>query len=603
MVAGPALFGGLLALALLPGPAAATFPPTATINFPINGSAFDANSTILFIANDTSDPDQNSTLDFIWNFSGPVIQGIELRVVAYWNFTIPGIYTVRLTVRDNESLEGYDNVTVNIRPQNRLPVAFIAAPAEGSRFFTTEFINFSGTGSYDPDGEPLTYFWSTNPPTPFGTGENLSVRLGAGLHTVTLTVKDNRSGENSTSIHIRVEVNVPPRLIARDPIPSSGLEADTFTFQAEYFEDNGESAASVLLIIDGTPHPMSWLSGADPVTGQTYESRLSLTAGRHNFYVIASDGQLTNASATLQGPDVWQDITVLSPDGLVVLRARVLPPHNLSLTLWHGPVPVDPSDLLAVSAAYLVGGNFLNATNLTLAVAFAPPAGVNRSSALLFLTPPNGSGWLALVTTVDPAANTASFSSQTLEVPLIYRVYARRTAASPNQPPTAVIAARGQALPNATLEFDASGSTDPENSTLLYSWRFAGPGLQTEWIPGSKARVAFPESGSYHVTLRVDDGSGNVVFQNSVVEVNEPPRTIPPPSDEAAALAALAIAVGVSAVLAMWWRSRTPARKKSYEDLYGRAYKQRFVDEEEYNQLFEKYAEPAGTAEPPPPQE
>src|SRR6267143_3798665 len=88
MVAGPALFGGLLALALLPGPAAATFPPNAVINQPINGSAFDANSTILFIANDTSDPDENSTLTFIWNFSGPIIQGIELRVVAYWNFTI-----------------------------------------------------------------------------------------------------------------------------------------------------------------------------------------------------------------------------------------------------------------------------------------------------------------------------------------------------------------------------------------------------------------------------------------------------------------------------------------------------------------------------------
>jgi len=608
MISSAVLLGALAALVLLPGSATATLPPFASINFPINGSAYDANSTIPFYANDTSDPDDNSTLDFIWNFSGQIIEGIELRAVYYWNFTVPGFYTVMLTVRDNESLEGYDNVTVEIRPQNHDPVPVIASPRDGARFFTNEFINFSGAGSYDPDGEPLTYFWSyvkagTNLSVQIGSGLTASARLPSGLHLITLLVKDNRTGQNSTSIGITVQVNTPPRLVAFGPAPAVGVEGDTFTFRATYFEDNGEPAASMLLIVDGTPYPMNWTGGADPLAGQDFAASLMVAAGTHSYYFLASDGNLTNLSSTISGPEVWKTITIVSSDKFVVLTALALPPENLSVAIWHGPVPVDPSDLLAVSAAYLVDGSFLNASNVSLAVAYNPGAGINKTSALLFRTAPNGSAWLALVTSVDSAGNTATVSASTAEVPFIYRVYARRTAAAPNLPPSPVISTHGIAVPNSTLEFDAAGSSDPENATLQFYWRFEGPGLATGWVPGRAVQVAFPTSGRYNVTLRVDDGSGNVAYQNSEVDVSEPKPVIPPPSDEAAALAALAIAVGVSAVLAMWWRSRTPARKKTYEDLYGRAYKQRFVDELEYNQLFENYAEPPGASEKPPPQE
>jgi hypothetical protein len=592
------LLAALAALLMAPTPAGATAPPVVSILAPFNASFFDANATVLFSANNTFDPDANSTLEFIWSFPTEVIQGTDLRYLYYTNFTAAGTYTVSLTVRDNESLEGYANVTVTIRPQNAPPVAVIAGPAEGTRFFTNEFIDFSGTGSLDPEGSPLSFFWSTNRSGQFGTGENLSVRLPEGAHTITLTVVDNRTGANSTSLHLSVVVNTPPRVSGQGVTPDPGNDSDTFTFQATYFDDNGESAASVLLILDGSPHAMQFASGSDPAAGQTYVASLTLAAGRHSFYIVTSDGNLTNISSTVSGPEVWQQIQIIAPGGLARLEARVLPPYNLSLVPWLGPVPVDPSDMLAVSPAYRVEGTFLPASNFSLRIAFNPPAGANRSSALLFRAAPSDSSWVALVTQVDGAANTATSGAPSPDVPEIYRVYARRVAAPANQPPHLAISARGDPLPNRTVEFDASGSSDPENATLLFWWRVEGPGLTVEWVPGAKVAVAFPTSGTYNLTLRADDGSGNVAFKSLNVDVREPSTPPLPGSQEGAALAALAIAVIVSAVLALWWRSRVPPRKKMYEDYYGRAYKQSLTDEREYAQLFEKFAEaPAGPDE------
>lgn len=589
----------VLAFASVSPPASAALPPVAVIASPFNGTPFDAGAMIVFSANGSTDTDDPpSPLDYLWNFSGDVRQGPLERVVYYSNFTTPGNYTVTLTVIDNESLSDTDFVTIIIRPPNLPPVAAIAAPANGSRFFSDDAIPFSGAGSNDPDGGSLAYFWSSNLSGPLGTGENLTVRLSPGDYLVTLQVFDARGGESTTSIRLWVEVNVAPRVEGISVDPPSGFEGGSFTFLATYTEDNRQEGAFVLLILDGSPHPMARGSG-QPATGVAYSLTLTLPAGRHAFYVLASDGKLTNLSATVTGPDVWTSLAAVTPDGFGAASLEVLPPANLTVVAYGGPLPVDPAQLLAVSLTYRVNASALDARNLTFSLAFAPSPGLNRSSASLYRVSSNGSAWLALVARLDLPGNTLSFSTAAADLPAIFRVYARREAAPPNSAPSLSIAYSGEAYPNSTLHFDSSNSTDPENATILFAWRFDGPGVSSDWIPGVGVDIAFPAAGVYGVTLRGDDGSGNVVFANRTIAVSERPLTIRDTLEEAAALLALAVAVVVSAVLAVWWRSRRPARKRSYDDLYGRAYKERLGEETEYAQLFERYAGRGDEGEPP----
>ncbi len=591
-----AAFGtALLALALSQG-ASAGSPPLANVAAPPNNSAYDAGALIVFSANGSTDPD-GGPLYFIWDFPTERIEGPLAQVVNYTNFTVPGTYVVELTVRDNESLEAYANVTVTIRPPNAPPAALLAAPLNGSRFFTDEFINFTASGSSDPEGGPLTFFWSTNLSGQFGTGENLSVKLMAGRHTITLRAVDNRGGEDTASVVVMVEVNVPPRIVALPASPASGFEGDPFTFSATYTEDNGEEAAGVLLVLDGSPHPMVKSSGADPRAGQAYSLSLSPSAGRHAFYVLADDGRFTNLTPTLTGPDVWQNTSALSPDAGARLALSLLRPGNFTINPAPGPFPADPAGLVPVSPAYLVNGSALGASNYTLEVAFLPAAGVNGSAARLHRL--EGGAWLALVTALSGPSNVARVEGTPGDLPATFRVFASRSQPATNAPPTLELTFSGEFYPNATIELDAGNSSDPEAGVLLLAWNITGPGLATGWIPGRALHLAFPSAGLYAVSLRGDDGSGNVAYRNITLEVQERPVTAPNAIEEPLALASLAAAVVVSALLALWWRRRGPPRKEAYEDQFGRFYKGTMNEEKEYTQLFEKFADGKGGGEPP----
>lgn len=591
-----ALGTALLALAFAQG-AAATAPPLANVAAPPNNSAYDAGATIVFSANGSTDPD-GGPLYFLWDFPAERIEGPLVQVVNYTNFTAPGTFVVRLTVRDNESLEAYANVTVTIRPPNAPPTAMLAAPLNGSRFFTDEFINFSASGSGDPEGGPLTYFWSTNLSGQFGTGENLSVKLSAGRHRITLRAVDNRGGEDTAWLAVLVEVNVAPRIAGLPVVPASAFEGDWFTFSATYTEDNGEEAAAVLLVLDGAPHPMVKASGADPRAGQLYTLALTPSVGRHSYYMLADDGRFANLTAVLTGPDVWQNVSALSSDGGARLALSLLWPGNFTLAPASGPFPPDPAGLVPVSPAYRANGSALDASNYTLEVSFLPEAGVNASGARLYLL--EAGAWLALVTGLGGPSHVARVDGTPGDLPAVFRVFASRATPAPNLPPTLEITYSGELYPNATVDFSAGNSSDPEAGVLLLAWNISGPGLATGWLPGRAVHLAFPGAGLFSVSLRGDDGSGNIVYRNITMEVLELPVRAPSVLEEPLALASLAVGVALSGALALWWRGRRPPRKKAYEDQYGRLYTGKMNEEKEYTQLFEKFAVAKGEAEPPP---
>ena len=82
-------------------------------------------------------------------------------------------------------------------------------------------VRFDGTGSFDPEGQPLTYEWEFGDDTPVGTGALLSHTFNAAdLYTVTLTVRD-ASGASGSAL-LGIEVGTGPTSNDPDGLPDAG---------------------------------------------------------------------------------------------------------------------------------------------------------------------------------------------------------------------------------------------------------------------------------------------------------------------------------------------------------------------------------------------
>lgn len=102
---------------------------------------------------------------------------------------------------------------------NRVPNAILSAdPTSGA---VPLEVAFDGSGSRDPDGDPLTYFWEFGDgSTPIETtvSRERHTYTTAGTFTAKLTVKDGRGGQDSATVRIDPG-NTPPEPSISSPAP------------------------------------------------------------------------------------------------------------------------------------------------------------------------------------------------------------------------------------------------------------------------------------------------------------------------------------------------------------------------------------------------
>jgi formylglycine-generating enzyme required for sulfatase activity len=162
------------------------------------------------------------------------------------------------------------------------------------------------------EGEPT--------PEPSGTSQTFVV---AGLVPATeyffaLRTADAASNwsviSNSPSA-LTPEGNVAPTL--SDPVvqPAAGSPLTLFTFEVVYTDGDGDEPTEAAVHIDGTPHAMTYVTGAIP-DGALYRYETTLASGQYEHSFAFNDGHHpTVTTPVAQGPLVGEVFTMGSPAG------------------------------------------------------------------------------------------------------------------------------------------------------------------------------------------------------------------------------------------------------------------------------------------------
>jgi PKD repeat protein len=256
-------------------------PPTAFINQPTNGQAFDVNETIFFNGSISSDPNDEN-LTYFWDFGdGTNSSWInESTTTHFYNDTgsFPlGEYTITLSVRDDEGLE--DSTIVTIRVNNFPPVA--NASSNVTTALTNQDINFDATDSYDPEGFGISsYLWDFNEGNT-STSDIVDHQFAKdGIYNVTLTVVDNL-GANDTDWIIITILNRDPIIDSVIATPSSPKMNENVTINISASDDDGFIEKYQWEFGDGNDYSENTTFAGDTIfdgkTNYSYPSRSTYT--------------------------------------------------------------------------------------------------------------------------------------------------------------------------------------------------------------------------------------------------------------------------------------------------------------------------------------
>jgi sugar lactone lactonase YvrE len=230
-----------------------------------------------------------------------------------------GTYNVRVQAADNKGGTGLTpEFTITVTdPNNNPPIAVmntltptITIPSGQS----TAAVNLNGSGSSDPDGDPLTYAWF-NGATQIATGQTATVQLAVGQHSIRLTVTDNKGASNSTApqsvaVQTGTPGNQPPVAVIKN-LPSELVA--TNGVNVSIVLDGSDSSDP-----DGDPLTYRWLDGDNEIA-QGVMPTVTLPVGQHSIKLIVTDdnnasGETTPRTVTITTGSSGPIITNVTPE-------------------------------------------------------------------------------------------------------------------------------------------------------------------------------------------------------------------------------------------------------------------------------------------------
>ena len=177
---------------------------------PVAGAGIDQTideQTVVTLSGSGNDSD-GSIVSYQWT----QITGTEVVIAdadkAITSFSAPvsaasETLSFQLTVTDNDGAQASDIVDVNILKLNKLP---IANAGQGTEVFVADMVTLNCSGSNDPDGDALTYYWQQTEGAMATISDDsicqpqFKVPNKAGDYEFTLTVTDVLNGKDTAQV-------------------------------------------------------------------------------------------------------------------------------------------------------------------------------------------------------------------------------------------------------------------------------------------------------------------------------------------------------------------------------------------------------------------
>jgi PKD repeat protein len=194
--------------------------------------------------------------------------------------------------------------------ENIFPVADASAgePYEG---YVNQPMTFDGSKSHDPDGHLISWDWSFGDGTS-NTGETTThTYTQAGIYTVVLTVKDNRSATDTDQTTAVVTI---PNIAPTTPNitgPNTGQKNTSYDYQVTSTDADNDTIKYIFTWDDGeTTTTAFFASGVTVTQAHTWSA-----AGRYEISVTANDNTTDSGTATLV---VLIDAVYVNGDGYLI---------------------------------------------------------------------------------------------------------------------------------------------------------------------------------------------------------------------------------------------------------------------------------------------
>ena len=432
-------------------------------------------ATVMLDGTASSDPDGNP-LTYRWT----VPSGITLSSAtdAKPTFTAPNVtintsYTLTLKVNDGLVDSPADQVIITVKASNSTPVANAGADQttnEGS------IVTLDGTGSTDPDGNPLTYKWtvpngitlsSTTAAKPTFTAPEVSVNTS---YTLTLVVNDGLVNSPADQVIITV------KQVNKAPIANAG--PDQSVYEGQIITLDGSASSDP----DSNPLTYKWTVPAGITLNSANVAKPTFTAPAvtintsYTFTLVVNDGLVDSPADQLV-------ITVFQANkGVLAFAGPDQTVNEGAIVTLDGSASKDPNNNPLTYKWTVPAGIVLSSTTVATPTFTAPEVNINTSYTIVLVVN-NG--------LVDsPADQVIITIKQVNKAPLAN--------AGPDQ----------SVNENTVVTLDGSASTDPDGNPLTYKWTVpAGITLSSTTV--SKPTFTAPKVGvntSYTISLVVNDG-------------------------------------------------------------------------------------------------
>ena len=445
--------------------------------FTVSASRIPHNKTVTFIGTESTDKDKKdqAKLTYAWDF-GDGQSGTGVTIIH--KFTKDGVFSVSLTVSDGKKT----NMTKHSVEAYNVPPSITASSPTG----TTASIN-EGDGILfdvtlaDDNLDTLAMKWyfddvlTAETTSKFNYTPNFTA---AGAHTLKAVVTDGKATDNKSWVITVIDVNRIPAIIAVDPISDVSVnEGASQVFKATAMDPDGDNL-TYNWKVDGV------IKSTGNGTIATYNYLPDFAAnGTHTIVVNFTDGKGTaQHSWTVQVPNVNRApiISAVTPVGDLTINETDELDFNVNAT--------DP-DMDIISYNWTLNGVKVASTKLFRYVSNFTSAGDH----------------VLIVKVFDGVLN----ASHKWNITVLNK----------NRAPTAV-AVVDMEIANIleAVNYNASGSSDPDGDALTYFWEF-GDGLNTS---GIDVNHAFSGPGEFMANLTVKDPSGATSVAHAWVNITKP---------------------------------------------------------------------------------